>query len=366
MKLTVLQKDLNVSLLHVSRFSQSRAQLPILGNILFRVNKNKLELSATNLEMSITTSLGAKVSKEGELAVPAKTINELINNMSDGQITLEKDKENLIISSSEVNSTLSCMNSSDFPEIPSKISKDHVSLVLDDFKDILNKVLYSVSTDETRPTLTGVLFSFSKSSLTVVGTDGFRLSRKTLPVKSMSIDDVIIPKNILTEILRLEGDTLDYSYAKKDNQVVFSCGNSVLSSRVINGEFPNYKKIIPEVSEYSLLLDTKDFLKAIKLNSVFARDSSNIIRLKIDKNKVTICSESKQSGRNEVTLDSKYEELVPTNVIEIAFNYKFLEDFISKVESETVKFGLTASDAPGVLLDPEDKNYLHLVMPIRI
>ncbi len=366
MKLTVLQKDLNVALLHVSRFSQNRAQLPILGNIVFKTYDNKLELCATNLEMSIVTSIGAKVEKEGELAVPSKVISELVNNMSDGQIVLESEKESLIVSSQDMNSVVTCMNASDFPEIPRKTPKDSISINLEEIKKILDKSLFAVSIDETRPTLTGMLFSFSKTNLTVVATDGFRLSRKTLAIKGLLLEDLIIPKNILAEITRLEGDTVNFSYAKKENQVVFASNSSTLSSRLINGEFPNYKKIIPESSDYSLLIDTKDFLKAIKLSSVFARDASNIIRLKVDKNKVKVYSESKQSGKNEVSMDSKYEGDVPTMPLEIAFNYKFLEDFMTKVESETVKFGLTASDAPGVLIDPQDKSYLHLVMPVRI
>jgi len=367
MKLTVLQKDLNLALANTSRFTQNKAQLPILNNIIFEVKKNKLELRATNLEMSIVTSIGAKVDTDGRLAVPSRVIHDLVSNMPEGQISLKLDKESLIIESSSVRSVVSCMNASDFPEIPDKISKSSISLSLDDFKGIVGKAMSSISTDETRPTLTGMLFSFSKTNLTVVATDGFRLSRKVWATKSLANEDVVIPKNILTELLRSDAEKIDMSYAKNENQVVFSLGNSILSSRAISGDFPDYKRIIPSSSDFSLLVDTKDFLKAIKLASVFSRDSSNVVKIKTGKNKINIFSESKQSGKNEISVEAKPEGDWPSkSSLEIAFNYKFIEDFLNTVTSETVELGLTANDSPGVFLDPLDKDYLHLIMPVRI
>ena len=302
MKLHVLQENLEKYLNFANKFTSNKAQLPVLANIKLSAKNGKLSISSTNLEISYNTLIGAKVKKEGEITVPANVICDIVSNLNSGPIELSSEKENLNIKSSDFSSLVSGMNSSDFPKIPEKLLKDNISLSKKDFVDSLMKVLYSVSTDETRPVLTGVLFIFDKDSLIMVATDGFRLSRKRIKVaKILDIQKMIIPKSVLFEMTRLVFDEEDVklSFSKDDNQVIFAMGSMILSSRVIEGNFPDFEKVIPKEHGLEVTLDKEELSQAIKLASVFARDSANMIKFKVKKNILTVSSESQYSGKQE-------------------------------------------------------------------
>lgn len=369
MKLKVLQENLSNALTITSRFSSNRAQLPVLANILLTCKKNKLLISATNLENSISISIGAKVQKEGELTVPARVITDLVTNLQTGQVELTSEKERLKINSQNFSSEISGMNSSDFPQIPQSIGKGSFTLPKEDFIESLSKVLFSVSTDETRPVLTGVLFIFRKEGITLVSTDGFRLSQRKIKVKlSSKLERMILPKNALSELVRLSGDDEDvkFSYKESESQVVFAASNSVLASRVIEGEFPDFEKIIPNQSLYKIHLDKEELLRAVKLASVFARESANMVKLTVKKNYLQVSAESSQSGSQEAKVDAKVEGVKDTKGFEIAFNYRFVEEFLQTVDSDEILIEFSGENAPGVFTEKKDSNYLHLIMPVRI
>lgn len=370
MKLQVLQENLSKALSIASRFSSSRAQLPVLGNILFLAKKTKLVLSSTNLETSIAISLGAQIKEEGELTIPSRIITEIITNLSPGTLTLESDKEHLKIVMQNFSSKIMGMNSADFPKVPQVISKEEsLFLPKNQFFEALSQVLFSVSPDESRPILTGVLFIFSRNSLCLVATDGFRLSQKKITLdaqkEKQSSQRIVLPKNVLLELSRLgeEDDELQFSLKEKENQVLFGVENIVLSSRILEGQFPDYEKIIPKSSLIKIRVDKEEFLRAVKLASVFARDSANIVRINLEKDAIRLSAESSQSGSQEASLDAKIDGETP---LEIAFNYRFLEEFIHTVKGEEVLLEFTNSSSPGVFTDPKDPDYLHLVMPVKI
>lgn len=367
MKLQVLQEDLQKALSLASRFTSARAQLPVLANILLNAKTNKLSISATNLENAVLVSIGANISEEGEVTIPARVITELISNLNKGQLTLVTDKELLTISSEGFSSTISGMNASDFPNIPQKISKDALSIGRNVLTDALTQVLVATSTDETRPLLTGVYFRFKEGEITLVATDGFRLSEKKMNIESKAlVGDVIIPKGILVEVSRLDmGENINYSYKESESQAVFKADSVLLSSRVLEGSFPDYEKIIPSNSEMSVSVDKKDLLQAVKSASVFARDSSNVIRMKIMKKGLGVSSESQTTGKQNMVIDAKVEGDV-SKEMEIAFNYRFIEDVLGVMKGESVDLGFTNPNAPGVFKDPTDSNFLHLIMPVKI
>jgi DNA polymerase-3 subunit beta len=367
MKLQVLQDKLSNGLNVASRFASTRAQLPVLGNILFTTKKNKLLLSSTNLEISVAVSIGAQVKKEGEITIPSRTITDLINNLPNEVVNLDTEKEKMLIKTENFESTLSGMNAADFPDVPQTAGRGFLTLPSENFKEALCQVLFAASVDETRPILTGVLFIFKKRNLTMVATDGFRLSQKKLSLKGIDKSKkVIIPKNALNELLRLSGDDEEVKFGlkKSDNQVVFAFDNVTLSSRILEGEFPDFEKIIPKKSEYKIGVDKQEFLRAVKLASVFARDSANIVRLKVKKKSMDISAESQQSGEQKTELDVKVDGDTGKG-FEIAFNYRFLEEFLNAIGGEDVELRFSDPSAPGVFLDPKDKDYLHLIMPVK-
>ncbi len=369
MKLQVLQENLAKALSITSRFTSTKAQLPVLANILLSTKKNKLVVSATNLEISISLSIGAKVKKEGEITVPARIISDLVTNIASGTLSLSSEKEHLKISSPNFSSTVSGMNSSDFPSVPQEVGRGAISFTKDKFIDALSHVLFAASIDETRPVLTGVLLIFDKGKLTLVATDGFRLSRKRVSFKSLKgsskIQRIILPKNSLSELTRLSDDEefVKLSVKEGESQVVFGANNAVLASRIIEGEFPDFEKIIPKETNFKVNLDREELLRTVKLASVFARDSANVVKLSVKKGQVEVSAENSQSGSQVAQVDAKVEG--GKEGMEIAFNYRFLEEFLNSVKSEEIQIELSNASSPGVFTDPKDADFLHLVMPVR-
>lgn len=367
MKLTVLQENLKNAVNLTSHFITPKAQLPILGNILLKTDKSKLILSSTNLENSISTSIGAKIEEEGEITIPGKTFNDLVGNLSSGQIQIETDKDQINISSGSFKSKIMGINSSDFPSIPNELGKVIVKLPKKILLEALSKTNFAVSNDETRPVLTGILFKFVDDTLHMVATDGFRLSRKIVKLGEKANDrKIIIPKGILLELSKLSSDDdISFSFNEKDNQIVFGVGETIFSSRIIEGEFPDYEKIIPLSKTHSVNVDKFDLEKSVKLASVFARDSGNILKLTVKENTLKVTAESSSSGNQEMEIEAKVET-EEKKELEILFNYKFIEDVIRSLDSDDVVIELNGPNAAGKFLDTKDKDFLHLIMPIKV
>lgn len=368
MNLQVLQEDLNKALTTSIRFVNSRSTLPILNNFLLVAQKTKLEIEATNLEMSISLNLGAKIEEEGSVTVPAKTFQEIIGNLNQGPITLALEKDLLKITSSSFTGSIPTIPANDFPKVPKDINKEK-SFALE--KDILikslSKVLFSSSLDETRPVLNGVLFVFKEGSLDLVSSDGFRLSKKsvTLP-KKIASKNIIIPRNSLIELAKILGSASDTNFAfevkEADNQLVAKIGDIFLSTRLIEGAFPDFQKIIPAATATKVSVDKKEFERGVRLASVFAQSEGNVVRFTIDESNVSVNSESAKAGSQKNQVDAKVEG--PT--LAISFNFKYVEDFISACGGESVELRLVDPISPGIFVDPSDTDFLHIIMPVRI
>lgn len=370
MKLQLLQENLKRAVDITSRFASTKAQLPILGNILISTKKSKIFISSTNLEISASVQIGAKIEEEGEISIPAKVITDLISNLPKETINLESEKEQLKVSTSGFSSTILGMDSTDFPKVPNSINEERsISFSKKELSESLNKVTFSTSTDETRPILTGVLFILDKNSLSLVATDGFRLSKKIINIEKLSSEkkQVVIPKGILAEIGRgiFEGESILFELEEAEKQVVFGLEDTVLTSRLLEGDYPDFEKIIPSQSNIKVVLDKEELLRAVKLASIFAREAANVIKIKILKDSIKVFAESGQAGSQETKVDAKIEKEVNAE-FEIAFNYRYLEDFLHSVTGEEVEMNYLNPTSAGVFKDTSDPNYLHLIMPVRI
>ncbi len=365
MKLKVLQEDLNKAVAQVNRFVNPRVQLPILGNIVFKASKTKLTLLATNLELSISKEIGADVSEEGELAIPGKIIAEIITNLPKGQVSLESDKEQLKIKAESFSGTVSGMNTTDFPKIVETTGKENITLSTKELAEALSKVSFCSSVDETRPVLNGVLFLFRKKNLFLVATDGFRLSQKIIVLdKETDLDRVILPKGAISELLRSAdlGGEIKLEVKPKENQVVFGVGDTVLSSRIISGDFPNFESIIPKNPQTKLFVNKDELMRVTKLASVFARDNANMTKMEITKDSIKVSAESSKSGKQQGQVEAKVEG----DGLEITFNYKFVEELLSVISGGEVAMELTNTTSAGLFKDVKDKDFLHLIMPVKI
>jgi DNA polymerase-3 subunit beta len=368
MKFQILQENLEKAVGITSRFVSTRTQLPILGNILIAARKNRVCFSSTNLEISASVEVGAKIEECGEVSVPARILSELVSNLPRDTVTLTAEKEKLKVSVPSFTSNVLGMNPSDFPKIsgPSD-KKKKVILSQKNFANSLSQVLFSTSTDETRPILTGVLFIFDGDSLSLVSTDGFRLSKKTLSVgRGGEKKRIVVPKGVLAEISRNAPEDSDvfFSLHEEEKLVFFEIGDTLLTSRILEGEYPDFEKIIPKNPTTRILADKEEVLRAVKLASIFARESANIVKIKFLESEIVFLAESGSAGSQETKVEAKID--TEEKNFEIAFNYRFLEEFLHSVSGEEIKTEFSGASSPGIFTDPKDSSYLHLIMPVKI
>ncbi len=368
MKIQILQENFNKGLNIAFRSISSKAQLPILANVLLRTDKNRLQISATNLETGITLWLGAKVEEEGEITIPAKILTEIVASLPAGKIDLEVKENSLKISSEGYDASLNGIPAAEFPKLPTYSPDSLFSFPSEKLLEAINQVAFSAATDEGRPVLTGVLFKLQEKRLSLVATDGYRLSLKTIemetPVKEAI--SLLLPAKTLMEVGRIIADekaqAVQMGFTKEQNQVVFVFADLELFSRVIEGEFPDYTKIIPQSFSTKVALDRESFSRAVKVVSIFARDSANIIKLKIDKNSLQMSANSPQVGENKNSLEAKLEG----EESEIAFNYRFVQGFLGAVVSPEVSLEMSGPLNPGIFRAVGEESYLHIIMPVRL
>ncbi|HUV72421.1 MAG TPA: DNA polymerase III subunit beta [Clostridia bacterium] len=370
MKIQVLQENLNKGLNIASRSISTKAQLPILANVLLQTDNNRLRLSATNLETGITLWTGAKIEKEGEITIPAKIFSEVVSSLPAGKVDLEITGNSLNLSCEGYQASLNGISASEFPKLPGYSKEALFSLPAEKLLGAINQVAFAAATDEGRPVLTGVLFKISQKKLSLVATDGYRLSLKEIELSQPVKEEVslLLPAKTLMEVSRLIGEekgdkgVVQMGFTKEQNQVVFVFPELELFSRVIEGEFPDYQKIIPQNLETKAILDKESFSRAVRLVSIFARDAANIVKLKVDKSSLELSANSPQVGENKNSLEAKVEG----NGGEIAFNFRFLQGFLGAIPEGEVSLEMSGSLNPGIFRSQKEKEFIHIIMPVRL
>jgi len=379
MKVSILQENLSKGLNIVSRFILPKAQLPILNNFLIKTEEGRLKLSATNLEIGINLWLGVKIENEGEICVPARNLTEYISLLPPQKINLETEKNLLKVSSESYEASFVGLSTSEFPLIPTLNKKPEIYLKNKDFSSAISQVAFAAAQDEGRPVLNGVLFKIKKEKLILVATDGFRLSLKEISglKNNKEIDssqDLIIPTRALIEVGKIIGEIksendLGLTITPESNQIIFSTPEIEVISRLIEGKFPDFEKIIPQKTKTQITVETEGLLQAVRAASIFAREAANIIKFEINISggkqetaKLKISANNPQLGENKVTLEARGEG----EGGKIAFNSRYLLDFLNSVKSDLVSFEMTTSLNPGVFKPVNDNSYLHIIMPIRI
>ena len=371
MKLQVLQENLNSGLLTASRTISSKAQLPILSNMLLKATREGLQILATNLETGVNIKIGAKIDKEGEITIPAKIFTEIVSSLSTERIDLEVVENTLKLTTNSYQATLNGLPATEFPKFPHYASEDLFSLPAEKLLEAINQVAFAAATDDSRPILTGILFELEGKDLSLVATDGYRLSLKKVAVNSPVKEKIslIIPARSLIEVSRVleeekekKEKILKMGFTKEQNQVVFVFPEIELFSRVIEGTFPDYQKIIPNSFTTKLILDREIFSREVKVVSIFARDSANIIKFKIQKDLLEMSANSPQIGENKSSLETKQEG----EEGEIAFNFRFLQGFLSAVNVQEISLEMNGPLNPGVFRGVGDDSFLHIIMPVRL
>jgi len=370
MKLSLLEENLSQALTHTSRFVASKIQLPILNHILFSTDNGRLKLSATNLELAINYWLGAKIETEGSFCLPAKEITEFVSYLPAGRLDLFlKDTNVLTLSSSKTESNFACLPPADFPQIPSLDPKTAFEIDLPVLTQAINQIAFAAATDDSRPVLTAILCTFGSEELTLVATDGFRLSLKNIklvnPLKlSTEKQTLLIPAKSLLEIVKLARNAkkIKIGLTPDSHQIVFVLEDLELVSRLIDGEYPDYHRIIPKASGTKVYLNRDEFTQAIKQTSVFARQSANVVKFSLKTKSVELSANAPQIGQNKASIDARIEG----EALEIAFNYKFISDFLNICTGEEIVLELNEPLSPGLFRDQSDPHLTHIIMPVRI
>jgi len=367
MKLTLLTQNLQQKLSFLNRAISTKNQLPILLNILIETQENSIKLSATDLEIGIEIFCPATIEEPGKTTVPARLFTELISSLTDDSLTIQSNENKIEVATKRTKSVFQTVSSDEFPKLYEVKGEKLAELFGKDIKREFTSVVFSASQDTTRPALSGILVRKEAQGFLLVATDGYRLSLRHYKVSQSSFQEstsFIIPARVFRELLAMKEDNSDISMyvSKEQNQILFEQGDTLLIGRLIEAEFPNFEKIIPSDFSVSVSFDREELLKAVKICSVFAKDSANIIKFSLAKDKIIVSSGASSVGENTVEVDAR----LSGEENEIAFNARYLLDVLGNVEEKEMVFDMIGPLNPGVFKVKGDESFLHLIMPIRV
>ena len=383
MKLSCLQENLNKGLAIVGRAVATRTTLPITQNVLLSTDRSMLKLSATNLELAITTWIGAMVEEEGSVTVPARLLTEFVASLPAEPInvTMEDPSRTLQLTCSRSEAQINGTDAQEFPPIPTV--DDGLTTKIDSnvLKTAIARVVFAAATEESRPVLTGVKLELEDDRFTMAAADGFRLAvhKGQLAEPVSEPVSIILPARTLNELSRLLGDqdtSVEITMTPNKGQILIRLENIELVSQLIQGTFPNYSQLIPQTYQTRSICDLQQLSRAARTASIFARDGSGIIRLQmipasdgpsttaegLHPGKVVISAKTEEMGENQDEVDTNMEG----EESKIAFNSKYLLDVLSVMDRGDVALETTTPSSPGVFKPIDSDEYVHVVMPMFV
>ena len=364
MKMVCTKKNLNIGLVTTSRIIGSGNTLPILNNILLKTDEGRLKLSSTNLEIAINTWIGGKIEEEGEITVPARLVNDYVNNLLADKITISSKNQTLFIEAEKANTHIKGLSSEEFPLIPQIKNGVFVKLNAEVLVKTIKEVTFAASYSETQPEISGILFSFEGKTLTLAATDRYRLTEGRLELLEVvnTARQVIVPARAVNELGRILSSGVVEIYLT-DGQICFKTLDTELVSRLIDGQYPDYKQIIPKNFSTEAEVDKIQLIQSLKAASLFASENNNIeLDLTPQNKQIMIKSQSAQTGDSEIRLDA----VVVGEKNSIIFNYRYLLECLNNLNDEKIILKVINSSSPAEIVPFGRDNYLYIVMPIKI
>jgi len=363
MKLKIPKASLLESLQRVQNVVALRSTLPILSNVLLKATKGRLSLSTTDLDVSVQCSVAADVQKNGATTLPARRISSIVRELPDKPIEIDVDEKDV--------TTLKCNSSffkimgishEEFPPMAKPESKYSYRLDQNTFKDMLRRTAYAASNDETRHVLNGVLLSFKTNKVIVVATDGRRLAlaEHEVDIPSEAQVDVVLPTKAVNELLHTLNDEGEMDLVADASKMTFEYDDLLLSSKLIEGTYPNYKQVIPAQCEQRVTLERETLLTALRRVALLTTDKVNATQLTFGKNKLVVSTTTPDVGEARETVPVKYSG----PEITVAFNPEYMMDPLRNLASDEVFVELTDALSPGVI--KADIPFLYVLMPMRI
>lgn len=373
MKISVLQDNLQRALSAASRAVDNRPTLPVLANLLIETQDSQIRISATNLEMSITTRIGAKVHEAGSITLPAKTLTELVNNLSQERVdmTLDTVTQTVNVRCGATTSNIKGIDADEFPLVPLGGEPDFAipGKVL---KEMIRHTEFASAKDESRPILTGIYTSLEGNTVTMAAADGYRLAVRTAQVEHTFKEKraLVIPTRTLSEVARVITDEDDLVYVTLPGErdlVMFQTRYTEISSQLLEGRFPDFTGIIPRSYSTATIIETSDLLRAAKRAEIFARDNANSARISLqpprspgEAGEMLVIGRSAERGDNEGVLQASIEG----EALEIAFNIKYLIDVLNVIQEDRVVIESNGAANPGVIRPEGREDFIHVIMPM--
>lgn len=365
MKATILQNNFAKSLNSISRVVGNRTTLPVLNNVLLVAEKGNLTISATDLEVAITSKMIGKVDKDGKLTIPARLLSDFILNNRDESIEIEQSGLTLSLKSVHFEANIKGIDADEFPTVPERKGKAFCKIKSKDLLESLRQVNFAAAGDDSRPVLAGILMKFDGEELTLAATDSFRLAEKKLKLETkIESREIVVPVRTMNEVMRILSQGEPENTAEitlLENQIFFSLGDVQIVSRLIEGNFPNYAQIIPASSKISVKMPLNEAMSALKMSALFAKDLANNLKVAIKDNEVIFKSTAGERGDTTSSVASKTKG----GELEITFNARYLIDVLGVLSGKEFEMKFNDDSAPAIITCEQDKDYLYLAMPLK-
>lgn len=364
MKFSINKTELQNAISVVLKGVSTRSTLPVLSGILLEAASDRLTLQTTDLEVSIQYSAAALVEEEGRAVVPGKLFSEIVKNLPDAAVHVRAEDERAFVTCDTSSFSIKALNPEDFPGFPSVDTHQKIEIPFAQFSSMVKRVSRVVSKDESRPILTGVLITLENGLLRMVATDSYRLAVTEAFLDSAADDfQAVISGSFLSEIASLPKTDFPVSLALAENQIVVTCRDTVFINRRIEGNFPNYKQLLPDSCATRATVSVDHLVASVKRASILGSSSSPVkLDLNVASQTMQISAASQDVGSAQETLACEIEG----EDVEIAFNYAYVLEGLSAVATDEVYLEVNSSLKPGIFRAVQPENYLYLVMPVRI
>ncbi|MBL8029662.1 MAG: DNA polymerase III subunit beta [Candidatus Doudnabacteria bacterium] len=364
MKIICTQENLKWGLTTVGRIISPNNTLPILNNFLLKTENGLLKISSTNLEVAITTQIRCKIEEEGEVTVFSKTFTELVNNLPNTNISLETKNGEIQIEADNYHTHIKTLPAEDFPLIPQIEKNNNIVIPGQEFKKALEEVMFAASTNQTQPEIAGVLVSVGEG-IKLVATDRYRLAEKKMMVsqKPGFTQDVILPQKTAQEICRIiGGQTEDVEINLSTSQIGFTINSTQIISRLVDGQYPEYKEIIPTEFKAHALVDRKKLIGALKAGGIFSHSTNSVaLFMNTENGNISLESESSEVGKSKVEIPAE----IKGEAGSLLLNFHYVLDCLNSIQSEKIQLKIIDDNSPALIVPEDDVNYIYLVMPIK-